>query len=66
MIYMIHKLYTPTVPAEIGIILSGFGLDKERLLEMCIDDNWEVVHHSYSHTRFERLRLQKEYKKATT
>lgn len=62
-IYMIHKLYTPTVPAEIGIILSGFGLDKERLLEMCIDDNWEVVHHSYSHTRFERLRLQKEYKK---
>ena len=35
-IYMIHKLYTPTVPAEIGIILSGFGLDKEDTINIIV------------------------------
>ena len=62
-VYQTHKLYEPIIAAEIGIIMSGVGISNEKLIEMCTVGGWEPVCHSYSHTRFERLRLQRKYKK---
>lgn len=64
-IYKIHKLYEPIVPAEIGIIVGGHALSNEKMVEMVNEGNWEVVHHSYSHSRLERVQLQKKHLSGT-
>ena len=56
-IYQIHKLYTPIVPAEFGVILQGHALTNEKIVEMVTEGNWEIVHHSYSHNRFQYIHL---------
>ena len=56
-IYQIHKLYTPIIPAEFGVILQGHALTNEKIVEMVTEGNWEIVHHSYSHTRFQYIHL---------
>lgn len=63
--YKIHKLYSPVVPAEIGINLKGHALSTEKIKDMINNGNWEVVNHGFSHTRMESVSVQKFHKSGT-
>lgn len=60
--YEIHKLYSPVVPAEIGINLRRHALSTEKIKDMVNNGNWEVVNHGFSHTRMETVSVQKVHK----
>ena len=63
--YEIHKLYSPVVPAKIGINLKGHALSTEKIKDMINNGNWEVVNHGFSHTRMEAVSVQKFHKSGT-
>lgn len=63
--YEIHKLYSPVVPAEIGINLKGHALSTEKIKDMINNGNWEVVNHGFLHTRMEAVSVQKFHKSGT-
>ena len=54
----IHKQYNPTVPAELGLNINKRALPIEQM-KIMVEDGFEIVNHSTSHHRLERVGLQK-------
>ena len=58
--YQIHRKYN--VPGELAINLKGYTLSKDRIKEMCLESNWELVNHGYSHSCLQTVSLQRLHK----
>lgn len=58
----VHKLYSPIVPAELGLNIGSHALSIDKLKEM-VSNGFEIVNHGYSHNRLETVALQKAVKK---
>ncbi len=54
----IHKQYSPVIPAELGLNINRRALPIEQM-KIMVEDGFEIVNHSTSHHRLERVGLQK-------
>lgn len=54
----IHKQYDSVIPAELGLNINRRALPIEQM-KIMVEDGFEIVNHSTSHHRLERVGLQK-------